>query len=81
MTEYQSEADAFQEKEVPKNLDEIKRAVVQLEQLSGNLEKSKDEAMVSYHNTVMIKYYMHGMEAIDSECLHVILVSDFYYSV
>ena len=48
MIEYQEETDSYQEKEVPRNLDEIKKVVAQLDFLSDNLEKSKDEAMVSF---------------------------------
>ena len=47
MADYQTETDAYQEMEVPRHLDEIKKVVAQLDRLSENLEKSKDEAMVS----------------------------------
>lgn len=47
LNEYQSEVDVYQEKEVPRHLEDIKKVVAQLEQLSENLEKSKEEAMVS----------------------------------
>ncbi len=47
LNDYQSEVDVYQEKEVPRHLEDIKKVVAQLEQLSENLEKSKEEAMVS----------------------------------
>ena len=52
LADYQAETDTFQEREVPRNLDEIKKVVVQLDQLSESLEKSKDKAMVSFGGTV-----------------------------
>ena len=55
MIEYQEEIDNYQEKEIPRNLEEIKRIVAQLDILSDNLEKSKDEAMVS----CSVLNYMH----------------------
>jgi nitrate/nitrite-specific signal transduction histidine kinase len=39
--------DVYQEKEIPRHLEDIKKVVVQLDQLSENLEKSKEDAMVS----------------------------------
>lgn len=63
MNEYQSEVDVYQEKEVPRHLEDIKKVMAQLDQLSENLEKSKEEAMVSrtidnidYVNVVDIYY-------------------------
>ena len=38
----------YQEREVPRNLEEIKKIVAQLDTLSENLEKSKEEAMVCW---------------------------------
>ena len=48
LNEYQSETDTYQEKEVLRNLEDIKKVAAQLDQLSKNLEKSKEEAMVSW---------------------------------
>ena len=48
LNEYQSEVDVYQEKEVSRHLEDIKKVVAQLKQLSENLEKSKEEAMVSH---------------------------------
>ena len=48
LNDYQSEVDVYQEKEVPRHLEDIKKVVTQLDQLSESLEKSKEEAMVSH---------------------------------
>lgn len=48
LNEYQSAVDVYQEKEVPRHLEDIKKIVAQLDELSDNLERSKEEAMVSH---------------------------------
>ena len=53
MSDYQAEVDVYQEKEVPRHLEDIKKVVAQLEQLSQNLEKSKEEAMVSQGHNIL----------------------------
>ena len=58
LNDYQAEVDVYQEKEVPRHLEDIKKVVAQLEQLSQNLEKSKDDAMVSQgHNVAGLEFY------------------------
>ncbi len=48
LASYQTEVDVFQEREVPRQLEEIQKAVEQLDILGRNLEASKEEAMVSW---------------------------------
>ena len=61
LNDYQSEVDIYQEKEVPRHLEDIKKVVTQLDQLSENLEKSKEEAMVSHTPPAQYKleFYTH----------------------
>ncbi len=47
LASYQTEVDKLQELEVSRQLAEIKKMVEQLAVLGGNLEASKEEAMVS----------------------------------
>ena len=47
LNDYHAEVESFQEKEVPRNLDDIKKVLSHLQQLSINLEAAKDEMMVS----------------------------------
>ena len=46
LTEYQSQVDAFREREVVQQVEEVQKVVAQLEQLGHNLEAAKQEAMV-----------------------------------
>lgn len=48
LASYQAEVDKFQELEVPRQVEEIKKVVEQLDTLSSNLEAAKEEAMVRY---------------------------------
>ena len=56
LNEYQAEVDVYQEKEVPRHLEDIKKVVEQLEKLSENLEQSKQEAMVSQRHVCTCSY-------------------------
>jgi len=44
--EYQAEVDVFREQEVPRNVEDIRKPVEQLSNLTQRLEGAKDEAMV-----------------------------------
>lgn len=46
LSEYQAEVDQFREKEVPRQLEDIKTILTQLNKLSESLETAKSEAMV-----------------------------------
>ena len=47
LSKYQEEVDAYTTKEVPRSVDDIRKVVGELEDMSQKLEQSKKDAMVS----------------------------------
>ena len=48
LNDFQAQVDAFREKEVPRQVDEIASVIATLDELAASLEAAKEEAMVSY---------------------------------
>ena len=56
LSSYQAEVDKYQEKEVPRGLEEIQKVAEELAELGTQLEKAKDEAMAINNEEELLEW-------------------------